>query len=89
MQDRGPELATAPAALRLGGQELGGQERNRISDVSEQKKITEHSKMPLFSRFTPAALDAPFGRLAPPALKSFRHPWITVKLGKGRAHTLS
>ena len=32
-----------------------------------------HKKIPL-SRYSPAALDAPFARFAPAALKSFRHP---------------
>ena len=37
------------------------------------KKETEQSKISL-SRNSPVALDAPFARFAPAALKSFRHP---------------
>ena len=44
-----------------------------VSIFTHTKKETEQSKISL-SHNSPAALDAPFARLAPAALRSFQHP---------------
>ena len=73
----GPEFATAPVALCQGGQE--GAREYQIFYVLIVLILTRNynnrtGQNAFFARFASGALDAPFARFAPPALKNFRHP---------------